>query len=557
MEAVPSTSELVGDNQIQATIEETATTAPRATKGIEKSSTDIGCATMAGKGKSVAKVAFAEDNGEIIEEFENQWHEDEWEEEPNLTKSGFEPLAASTPARRPQRLNKARSPFYGGDDIYDDPSMVLDHTFCPEDNGATESDNSVRSSEASDEDHLASPLLACSNAPTEPSTGETGKRKRKKPALPTSVPPLQGQSQTLDEPIIFSFKTLVNSVKVKAEHKFKAAEINTLPQLRACCLAPLGCKQSDLESVVDLAYRFFENKGWQPLTTESELASLLDELPTRRREEKKKGKELAAEKLTAPMKQPTGAGLKNVPVELLSGSQIETDWTAKLYARWFGACQKCGRDMFCVLGCVDEHGMSMLQIGAWAKALAAKFDDVSLDAPPKTVLFAAYWGAKVPLLDGAHPGTKSTAATKRSKASLLGSLGDGDIAAIVALVQAGFDTLKPKPAVADDTHLLDFMAAHDDLFPEIITFLCQLRDADSKRHEGRDWVIYSDKLTVVMGMRHMGELLLWDNSDADRIVQATGMPVGMVRYMLLKARVESKAIMSNHNTKSTTVTIDE
>ena len=166
----------------------------------------------------------------------------------------------------------------------------------------------------------------------------------------------------------------------------------------------------------------------------------------------------------------------------------------------------------------------------------AKLPGVTLDNPPKTRLFASYWGPNTPLTDGDHPEPASEPIKKKTAPD-----------PVTALANALAQATQPPPlvqhsAVDEERNLQNFMLNNEDRFPETIEFLKSLTEAEAGRGNGRDWIVFSDKLTTTMGFLHIGHILLWTNEA--ELQQHTGMAPGQAKYFLLKVRAHCMMIMA-------------
>jgi len=95
--------------------------------------------------------------------------------------------------------------------------------------------------------------------------------------------------------------------------------------------------------------------------------------------------------------------------------------------------------------------------------------------------------------------------------------------------------------IDEDRTLQNFVLDHEDLFPEVIEFLQSLTTLELGRGNGRDWIVYSDKLTE-MGFLHIGHILPWKNEV--QMSTLTGMPIAQVMYFLSKVRARCAQIMA-------------
>jgi len=85
------------------------------------------------------------------------------------------------------------------------------------------------------------------------------------------------------------------------------------------------------------------------------------------------------------------------------------------------------------------------------------------------------------------------------------------------------------------------------LFPKTIDFLKMLTISESDDPNGRDWIVYADAM-VGTGCLHAGHLFLL--KEEDTLTTFSGMPTGMVRYLMCKVRRECERVMEAHQSPS-------
>ena len=174
---------------------------------------------------------------------------------------------------------------------------------------------------------------------------------------------------------------------------------------------------------------------------------------------------------------------------------------------------------------------------------SSKMKEVSLDHPPKTLLFRAFWGRHVQLLDGDNSDKPESASARRVQGNSSNST-DVAAAASAAATSAVMTIVRDLQTNVDpDRLLLRFMLDHEGLFPKTIDFLKTLTDCESADPNGRDWVQYADRV-VGLGFLHAGHLLLWKEEEI--LSTFSSMPIGMVRYLLCKVQRVCEQLMDEH-----------